>query len=123
MEELHIPNEFGYISAYNNKRPDLNKIIQRNDDRLKRFKRSDDNRQYVWDYLKEHPCVKCGENDPVVLEFNHIDPSMKEGLVSDFIYKSRTKLINEIEKCEVMCANCHRRHHFNEGNYYSRVIK
>ena len=39
-------------------------------------------RQYVWDYLSTHPCVDCGETDPRLLEFDHINPKKKKAPVS-----------------------------------------
>lgn len=55
-------------------------------------------------------CVDCGETNVVVLEFDHIDPSGKEYNVADLLRRSGSaeKLIKEIEKCQVRCANCHR---------------
>jgi len=74
-----------------------------------------ENRSYIRDYLSNHPCVDCGESDPVVLEFDHI-AGIKRGNVATmgnqgFCIKSLEK---EIEKCEVRCANCHRRRHYKE---------
>jgi hypothetical protein len=63
----------------------------------------------VLDYLLLHPCIRCGESDPVVLEFNHRDPRTKAGNIADLIGLgcSTNRLFDEITKCEVMCANCH----------------
>jgi hypothetical protein len=67
-------------------------------------------RQYVTDYLLAHPCVDCGEKDIIVLEFDHVRGDKKYN-VSNLIMQSYglNTLITEIEKCEVRCANCHRR--------------
>lgn len=69
----------------------------------------------VFEYLLLHPCVRCGESDPVVLEFNHLDPSVKTANVSDLIRfgSSADRLFYEIAKCEVLCANCHQ--HFTSA--------
>ena len=65
---------------------------------------------YAYDYLIAHPCVDCGESDPVVLDFDHIDRAQKTREVAWFIRRQDLAgLAAEIEKCEVRCANDHRR--------------
>ncbi len=63
------------------------------------------------DYFQFHPCVDCGETDPVVLEFDHIDHKEKLMEVSNLVRHQRPWRIifAEINKCQVRCANCHRR--------------
>lgn len=67
------------------------------------------NRINVANYLKSNPCVDCGEKDIIVLEFDHIRD--KKYNVSEMINTSLSwkTIKNEIDKCEVRCANCHRR--------------
>jgi protein-arginine kinase activator protein McsA len=60
-------------------------------------------------------CTKCGENHPAALDFHHKDPSKKDRAVSWFLKNSQfTKAIEEATKCIVLCANCHRIHHYLE---------
>jgi hypothetical protein len=69
-----------------------------------------ENNTYMVNYLKSNPCVDCGETDPVVLEFDHVNPDEKLFDISQGKFKSSPKVFqNEIEKCQVRCANCHRR--------------
>jgi len=60
-------------------------------------------------------CVKCGQNHPATLDFHHIDSSTKEASVNKLI-KNRAfkRAMEEVKKCVVLCANCHRIHHHNE---------
>lgn len=56
------------------------------------------------------PCADCKLCYPYyVMDFDHLDGHIKEGLVSHFM-KNRRRLgmIDEIKKCDVVCANCHR---------------
>jgi len=66
-------------------------------------------REYVWDYLSTHPCIECGENDPVVLEFHHCQGKDKavSAMVTDGYPTATTQA--EINKCDVLCAYCHRK--------------
>ena len=63
----------------------------------------------VFAYLIEHPCVDCGERDPIVLDFDHRRDKVAN--VSTLVAQraDRAVLLMEIAKCEVRCANCHRR--------------
>jgi DNA-directed RNA polymerase subunit M/transcription elongation factor TFIIS len=64
---------------------------------------------YLLDYLRETPCVDCGEQDPVVLDFDHI--GVKHSGVVQLAGRecSIASLEREIAECQVRCANCHRR--------------
>jgi hypothetical protein len=63
------------------------------------------------DYLTGHPCVDCGETDVRVLQFDHIDPELKNAAVSLLLRRrvDWTTIRAEIDKCQVRCGNCHRR--------------
>lgn len=64
----------------------------------------------LMEFLEKNPCVECGESDPVVLELDHLDPTEKTSNVSDLMNRSRMELLmEELAKCQVMCANCHRK--------------
>lgn len=75
-------------------------------------------RMWVWGYLLEHPCVDCGESDVRVLEFDHRDPSEKSGSISRMVGDrcGIERIAAEVEKCDVRCANCHRRRSKEEGH-------
>lgn len=64
---------------------------------------------FVWNFLKTHHCVDCGENDPIVLDFDHLRD--KEHNISALVYGGNNleTLIKEVEKCVIRCANCHRK--------------
>jgi len=80
-------------------------------------------REYVWEYLSTHPCIQCGESDPRVLEFHHRDSVQKERdvsrMVADGLSTGRLQL--EMDKCDVLCGNCHKKLTMNErGHWRSR---
>lgn len=72
--------------------------------------RIEDNHRKVYDYLLTHPCVKCGEVNPVMLDFHHVDPSKKEHCIFEMVNEGRSwsKTEKEISKCQILCANDHR---------------
>jgi len=83
----------------------------------------DANRKYVWTYLLQHPCVDCGERDPVVLEFDHTKGKKVERIANCCRKQWSTERLQiEMEKCEVRCANCHRRRHAIDGNFFRFLL-
>jgi hypothetical protein len=81
------------------------------------------NGYFVIDYLRSHPCVDCGEADPVVLDFDHRDPATKLYSICHLISGCRglDVIIAEIAKCDVRCSNCHRRKTAREQGW-SRLL-
>jgi 5-methylcytosine-specific restriction endonuclease McrA len=69
-----------------------------------------------------HPCVDCGEADRVVLEFDHLRD--KKNCISVMVWagNSTKTLKEEIEKCEVRCANCHKRKTTKDQGYYRNLL-
>ena len=67
------------------------------------------------EYKATLSCAKCGFNHFAALDFHHEDPSEKEHNVNRLVSNGQfTKAYKEIEKCIVLCANCHRIHHYEE---------
>lgn len=59
-------------------------------------------------------CKRCGENDPGCLDFHHRDPDAKSDALGRAIWLngwSKERVLKEIDKCTVLCANCHRKLH------------
>ncbi len=78
-----------------------------------------ENQLRLWQYLALHPCVDCGETDPVVLQFDHLGD--KRMNVSNMCRSfSWSVILEEIAKCEVRCANCHTRKTARERGLYER---
>lgn len=78
-------------------------------------------REWIRDYLREHPCVDCGETNPIVLEFDHVR-GKKEFNIGEATSKGRSlkRVQAEVEKCEVRCANCHRQKTYKEAGWTHR---
>ena len=72
-------------------------------------------KNFIREYKETHPCCICGEKRWYLLDFHHIDNN-KEKEVSQISTWGIPRIIKEIEKCAIMCANCHREYHWQEAN-------
>lgn len=105
-----------YHRNYYHTKRDVKKLSAQKTERKRKI------RGMVWSYLLEHPCVDCGESDPVVLEFDHIrDKTIN---ISDAMLRGWAfdRILTEIAKCEVRCANCHRRKTHKQFNYTQGIV-
>ena len=67
------------------------------------------------EFKKTLKCSKCGENRWWVLDFHHINPNEKDRELSNLIRAaSKEKIKKELDKCIVLCSNCHRDLHYKE---------
>lgn len=74
----------------------------------KAIKYKDKARAFVAEYLKFHPCERCGESDVRVLDFDHLRDKVENVSTMAYTGCSSRALLEEIAKCQVLCANCHR---------------
>lgn len=60
-------------------------------------------------YKRKCGCRICGIKNPIVLQFDHIDPTTKISTVSQMITDRHNieRIKAEIRKCQILCANCH----------------
>lgn len=76
------------------------------------------NKNIAWlaEYKKTIRCIECGEDHVACLEFHHTDPQAKEYNVAQLARGtySISRIQKEIEKCVVLCSNCHRKLHYDE---------
>jgi hypothetical protein len=71
------------------------------------------------DYLSRCSCAICGERDAAVLEFHHLSAD-KEYDISEMVSKgySWSRILRELKKCQILCANDHRRITARERKWY-----
>jgi hypothetical protein len=77
-------------------------------------------RKWFDEYRRECSCKSCGLSGadmPWALEFHHRNPAEKEEVVSWLVAQGygKERILREIAKCDVICANCHRKHHWEEA--------
>lgn len=99
----------------NNRQYYLDKTHKRNKEVRSR------NREFIFHYLLRHPCVDCGEDDIIVLQFDH-QRDKKFSVVTLMGFGSIEQLLKEIEKCQVRCANCHVRRTSKQFNFYKEAL-
>ena len=76
----------------------------------------DRHRKWIEEYKQYERCEKCGIADFRVLDFHHDSLEKKDFNISDFRYRAGfKKLKEEVKKCSVLCANCHRIVHYEES--------
>lgn len=74
------------------------------------------NRNIVAQIKENTPCAICGESDPRCLDFHHVDKKTEKlNHIVQYRGYSVKRLIKEIEKCEIICSNCHRKTYANFG--------
>ena len=64
----------------------------------------------LYSFKFSNSCNVCGEDTPVCLEFNHINREDKKYQISSMCKMgvSQEQFIKEVQKCEILCCNCHR---------------
>lgn len=92
---------------YKNSNDEKKRILESNNKRKKEI------RKWFKAFKKSLKCNRCTENRPATLQFHHSDNNSKEKDVSKLVsLGNKERIIEEIKKCEVLCANCHMEHHF-----------
>lgn len=81
-------------------------------------KKKESNQKYYETIRDEVNCYKaacgckyCGENEPAVLDFHHVNGDKEFSIGTSVGYRNKEVIFAEIKKCVVVCANCHRRIH------------
>jgi hypothetical protein len=76
----------------------------------RQVRKREEARRFVFSYLISHPCVDCGQTDPMVLTFDHVTGEKKMD-ISQMVNQgySLEAIQKEISVCVVRCANCHMR--------------
>lgn len=67
----------------------------------------DKSRLLLWNYLKDKSCADCGERNPIALEFDHISDDKTANISYMILSTGWENVLKEINKCEIVCANCH----------------
>lgn len=89
-----------------------NKVVHKQNIRRNTKRYVAELKEWINFVIRKNGCSCCFEKAVVCLEFHHVIQSEKEDLVSKLIHSnSRTRLVEELNKCAIVCSNCHRKIH------------
>src|SRR5688500_3885976 len=102
--------------------PDIEKRRQywrdyyyRHPERAREIRTRKKNELAAWfrEFKSQLQCERCGEADPVCLGFHHVDAEEKTFPLGDLRKRGwcRERVLEEVARCAVLCANCHRKLH------------
>lgn len=77
-------------------------------------KRKQKTKEFIRSIKVTLSCDICGEDDIACLDFHHLDPTQKDKVISRINDWSEERILLEIQKCQVLCSNCHRKLHYYE---------
>lgn len=80
------------------------------------------NRTLVTLFLLFNPCKDCGEDDIRTLDFHHLGDKRFEIQAFGALATDSDTLYTEIQKCVVLCSNCHRRRHYNDHSWKMETL-
>lgn len=98
-----------------NKRAHIQRCI------LNKKKMRAERRKWLLEYLKKQRCMDCGESNPIVLDFDHVRGKKRDSVPRLLVEVSLKAAQLEIKKCEVVCANCHRKRTYERGGWTGRI--
>ena len=79
------------------------------------------NRKLILEYLSRSACADCGIADPIVLEFHHVGGKTLSVCLLVGRGYGRSRIVEELRQCLVLCANCHRIRTAKERGYYRAI--
>jgi hypothetical protein len=90
---------------YSNNRESEKKHVKRRKKEIKKWFNN---------YRSKLSCKRCKENHPATLDFHHKNRNNKAREVTKIVHEGygKARIKNEISKCIVLCANCHRKEHY-----------
>ena len=96
--------ELNRIHYLNNKEVYIQRALNRKTEIRKWFK----------EYKSKLACDVCGENHPACMDFHHINPKEKDTDVCRMVNRGYAidRIIREIDRCQVLCSNCHKKKHY-----------
>lgn len=98
---------------------DKPKALRHRKSRMKRVRA--DYFKKILEIKKANPCKDCGFNNPLVLQFDHISDDKFDN-VTTMVRKGASwkRILEEIAKCEIVCANCHQIRTFKRNGWFER---
>lgn len=79
-------------------------------------------REWFIELKKTKECIECGNSDFRVLDFHHHTDKVIEVSISVDGRWGKDRILSEIDKCDVLCSNCHRILHWEERNDNSQGV-